>query len=227
MKRWEGNDRIWPKAWHTVGLMLKHKPRVRAGCRRCGAFMYMNEKNLKAIAIMEGEDYSLINRVSKCRLVGCGGAVIFYAANGEHTPLIPLKDSYLEHFNEGITLKPEKGDHYWIHAKLCNERVSFMIDTGSTQTIIGPDDAKRLHIDTNQLKYRCKARTMTGSLQLYGAEVASVRIGEAVFLNKLVWIAETRFGPSLLGQDFIAEFEEVSIKDRLCHIRFKGSRAKA
>lgn len=226
MERWDSGDCIWPKAFQTVGLMLKHNTLVRAGCRKCNTFLYVNKKNLTAIAHTEGGDYSLINRVSKCRVVGCGGDVFYYASSDDHTPFKPLKDSLLEKYNEGIILKPARGKHYWVHSQLCKEPVAFLMDTGATETILSHSDASRLDINPRDLAYRCRAKTMKGSMPLFGAKFAAMRVGEAIFLNQMIWVAENFNGPSLMGLDFLTQFKEVRLKDKLCHIRFASEATK-
>ena len=60
----------------TVGQMLQQRWEVTCRCRACRLEMRCD---LRTIAIVRGAGFSLWNRNSRCRRVGCLGVVEFYA----------------------------------------------------------------------------------------------------------------------------------------------------
>ena len=70
----------------TVGAMVAAGVRVRAWCRTCGLVL---EVSPAMLAAYHGADFSLVNRLAKCRKVGCDGEVFFLAkGHGRFVPLL-------------------------------------------------------------------------------------------------------------------------------------------
>ncbi len=67
-----------PTQWLTVGAMAASGTDVRAWCRKCSLVLKVSPAMLAAY---HGPDFSLMNRLTKCRQVGCDGTV-FFLANG-------------------------------------------------------------------------------------------------------------------------------------------------
>ena len=64
--------------WLTVDAMAANGVEVRAWCRKCSLVLKVSPAML---ATYHGPDFSLINRLARCRQVGCDGEV-FFMANG-------------------------------------------------------------------------------------------------------------------------------------------------
>lgn len=67
--------------------MHRYKTRVRCSCRKCNVTL---EVNVRLLMAYHGEHYSLIDKIARCRVVGCGGEVFFLASAGEASPYRPL-----------------------------------------------------------------------------------------------------------------------------------------
>jgi hypothetical protein len=70
--------RTIPPTWRTVGAMVADGVEVRAWCRKCNLVL---EASPAMLAAYHGADFSLVNRLAKCRQVWCDGEV-FFMANG-------------------------------------------------------------------------------------------------------------------------------------------------
>ena len=52
---------------------------------------------------------------------------------------------------------------YSLVAQVNGQRVRFVVDTGATDTVLSPDDARRIGIDMNHLRYVSEAETANGT----------------------------------------------------------------
>ena len=69
-------ERIIPKWARSVGTLHSSLARVRSHCRDCGIQQVVETDVLMA---MYGPAASLVNRVGRCSVVGCQGAVYYTA----------------------------------------------------------------------------------------------------------------------------------------------------
>ena len=60
----------------SVGEMIAQAWDVHARCRTCGLVVQVD---LRVIAVVKGPGFSLWNRYSRCRRIGCAGVVDFTA----------------------------------------------------------------------------------------------------------------------------------------------------
>jgi len=68
---------LWPRWTSSVGTMQRLQIQVRTQCRRCGALM---RADLKELVARYGSNASLIDRQERCRMVACDGATFYLAA---------------------------------------------------------------------------------------------------------------------------------------------------
>lgn len=68
---------LWPRWMDSVGAMLGMNGLVRTHCAQCGALLRVE---LEDIVARYGPGYSLVDRLERCRMVGCHGATIYRAS---------------------------------------------------------------------------------------------------------------------------------------------------
>lgn len=210
----------WPIPYRTVGNMLSGQVFVRVGCRKCSIFLEVGPAQLKAIAALHGEDYSLIGKTPRCRVVGCGGPCFFYASSSEHTPLRPLKRSKYQEFQQGVDLKRSRDGHFWVTPKLCGLTVKMMVDTGATYTVLSRRDAAALGINLSELPFHSVSQTAGGRVRMFGTRIPSIAIGPAVFLDQPVWVSSGELPCSLLGQSLMSSVYQWSVRGGIMRMRF-------
>ena len=79
--------RIWPHWARTVGGMIRQGAVVRVGCVKCRTFF---DVDLVAVARARGDDYSLIDRTSQCKITRCRGTAYFIGAESMRDPIMTL-----------------------------------------------------------------------------------------------------------------------------------------
>lgn len=68
---------FWPRWADDAGAMLRINALVRSRCARCGTLLRVE---LEDIVARHGPGYSLIDRLDRCRMVGCVGSTFYLAS---------------------------------------------------------------------------------------------------------------------------------------------------
>ena len=115
---------------------------------------------------------------------------------------------------------PQGADgHYWVVARVNGERVRFMVDTGATETVLSPDDARRIGVGVEGLRYDRAASTANGIG--YGAAVVADRfeVGPISLADFPIVVNRAPMGTSLLGMSFLRRLESFHFEGRQLILR--------
>jgi aspartyl protease family protein len=101
------------------------------------------------------------------------------------------------------------------------QRVRFVVDTGATDTVLSPDDARQVGFDTGQLRYVRQAETANGDG--YGAPVRARRlaVGPIVLDDFEMVVNKAPLSSSLLGLSFLNRLESFQVKDHQLILRWR------
>ncbi|WP_213981449.1 retropepsin-like aspartic protease [Sphingomonas sp. dw_22] len=103
---------------------------------------------------------------------------------------------------------------FYLSAKADTGQIRFLIDTGSTATILTRSDAARLGLE-EQAEGSRRARTLAGEVRITHARIGELRIAGRRFADVRVGVASDDLGVSLIGQDVLSRFESIVFeKDR-------------
>jgi aspartyl protease family protein len=92
--------------------------------------------------------------------------------------------------------------------------IRFLVDTGSSNTILTRSDAARLRLDLSDAESR-SARTFAGNVRITQARVGELRLAGRRFADVKVGIASDDLGVSVIGQDVLRRFDSIVFeKDR-------------
>jgi aspartyl protease family protein len=110
-----------------------------------------------------------------------------------------------------LTISEGSGGHFGVYGMVNGTRIAFMIDTGATDIVLDPSDAKRLGIDLDGLKFDRPFGSANGIG--YGAKtvVESLAVGPIRFSNVEVSINKAEMGSSLLGMAFLKRLKSYSV----------------
>uniref|UniRef100_B0T4A2 Putative aspartyl protease n=1 Tax=Caulobacter sp. (strain K31) TaxID=366602 RepID=B0T4A2_CAUSK len=114
-----------------------------------------------------------------------------------------------------------EGGAFVIVGQVNGQPVPFMVDTGATDTVLSPADARRVGVDVDALRYDQTAETANGLG--YGASwtadrlaVGGIRLGPfPMVINK------APMGGSLLGMSFLNKMESFEVRDRTLILRWR------
>ncbi|TXC67951.1 hypothetical protein FSB78_18345 [Sphingomonas ginsenosidivorax] len=68
---------LWPHWMDSAGAMLRLNALVRSRCVKCGTLLRVE---LADVVARHGAGHSLVDRLERCRMVGCLGSTIYLAS---------------------------------------------------------------------------------------------------------------------------------------------------
>lgn len=106
-----------------------------------------------------------------------------------------------------------------VMGKVNGQLVRFLVDTGATDTVLSPADARRLGIDVGALKYDQTAETANGTG--YGAAFVadSLAVGSIGFADVPMLVNQAPMSNSLLGMTFLKRLESFQVKDGKLYLK--------
>lgn len=105
------------------------------------------------------------------------------------------------------------------------QRVRFLVDTGSSDTVLAPADAARLGVDVKSLTFNRTAETANGLG--YGAPFTadSLRIGPIQLNNVPMSINQAPMSASLLGMTFLSRLDSFEVRGRKLYLKWSDAKA--
>lgn len=110
---------------------------------------------------------------------------------------------------------------YQILGQVNGQPVRFIVDTGATDTVLSPADARRAGLDSPSLDFSHLAETANGIGRGARAVAASVSAGGIEFRDMPVVINEAPMSSSLLGMSFLRRLESFEVRDGRLYLRPK------
>jgi len=103
--------------------------------------------------------------------------------------------------------------HSYLTLEADGVRIRFVIDTGATDIVLSRQDAGRVGIDLDGLRYLGIARTANGRTRTARALIDTLALGPIVERDVTVWINEGEMEDSLLGMAYLQRFDRLEISD--------------
>lgn len=105
--------------------------------------------------------------------------------------------------------------HYYLQLEIGGQAVMFLADTGATNVVLSPEDARRLGIDPSGLTYTGQAMTANGMVRTARVRLNDVQLGPFSDDSLAVWVNEAEMDGSLLGMDYLGRFRIEIARDRM------------
>ena len=107
--------------------------------------------------------------------------------------------------------KSEDGGFY-VMGEVDGTKVRFAIDTGATDIVLSPDDARSIGIDPSALKYSAPRETANGVGFSAQVVVSNLIVGPVRLTNVPVTVNQQPMSASLLGMSFLRRLDTFEIK---------------
>ena len=133
------------------------------------------------------------------------GLVVFKRLSGE---LIP---SSAQSSGQTEVLRMGKDGHFNVDALVDGERIQFLIDTGASDVVLSPFDAKRLGFDLAKLKYSKRYNTANGIVNGAPINLSQISIGKINVNNISATVNGADMNKSLLGMEFLKRLSRFEI----------------
>ncbi len=136
--------------------------------------------------------------------------VIFYNNRSIFHNFIP----YVANTNEEGKLEIRKSadNHFYIMLKVNNQNILFLIDTGATTTSLTLKDAKRIGVNTDNLKYNQIVNTANGIIYNASAKIFNIQVGNFKIDDMWVLVNKNLSGNSLLGMNFLKQLKGYEVR---------------
>jgi len=110
-----------------------------------------------------------------------------------------------------LTLSESQDGHFHVYGSINGTRIAFLVDTGASDIVLDPTDARRLGIDLDNLKFDRPFGSANGIG--YGAKtvVGGLAVGPITFSDVEVSINKAEMGSSLLGMAFLKRLKSYSV----------------
>ncbi len=110
-----------------------------------------------------------------------------------------------------LTLSEGQDGQFHVYGEINGTRIAFLVDTGASDIVLDPSDARRLGIDLDHLTFDRPFGSANGIG--YGAKtvVAGLAVGPIVFSDVEVAINKAQMGSSLLGMAFLKRLKSYSV----------------
>lgn len=109
-----------------------------------------------------------------------------------------------------ITAIPKSGDgHFWATALVNDKAVRFLVDTGATEVVLTPSDARRLGFDASNLTYDQKILTANGQTQAALVTLTTVGVGRSEISNVDALVVKDGLSTSLLGMSYLGRLSRI------------------
>ncbi len=105
--------------------------------------------------------------------------------------------------------------HYYVQLDIGGQAVLFLADTGATNVVLSPADARRLGIDPAGLVYTGQAMTANGMVRTARVRLSDVQLGPFADDSLAVWVNEADMDGSLLGMDYLGRFRIEIARDKM------------
>lgn len=109
-------------------------------------------------------------------------------------------------------LEPDRQGHYWVEAVLDGEPVTFIVDTGASDVILAPADAKKLGIRTGGLRFDRRYQTANGEITGAVVRLRELRIGQQSVYGLDAVVVDAPLRVSLLGMDFLRRLDGFEVR---------------
>ena len=114
----------------------------------------------------------------------------------------------------------ESGGHFIVIGQVNGVAVTFLIDTGASDIVLSPRDAKRTGIDLTTLDYSRIASTANGTVRGAPANVSSLQINQIALSDVPITVNQADMDTSLLGMAFLRRLKSYEVRGRQLYLRW-------
>ncbi|CAN7604890.1 TIGR02281 family clan AA aspartic protease [Phenylobacterium sp. LjRoot225] len=110
---------------------------------------------------------------------------------------------------------------YILVGRVNGQRVRFVVDTGATDTVLSPDDARRIGVDMASLRYVMEAETANGMGSAAPYVAQRLEVGPMALSDFQLTVNRAPMSASLLGMSFLSRLESFHIEDHKLVLRWR------
>ena len=109
----------------------------------------------------------------------------------------------IEQAGGAVTIRAGRDGHFAVDAEVDGARVRFLVDTGASDIVLSPSDARRLGFDLEPLVFSRRYRTANGVILGAPVRLGKVRVGSITVNGVAASVNGAEMERSLLGMSFL------------------------
>ena len=115
-----------------------------------------------------------------------------------------------------VTFRAGQDGHFHVEARINGTRLRMLVDTGASQVVLSPADARRLGIDTASLDFRHLSETANGPVSGAPVTLREITVGSVRLTDVVASVNGAEMSESLLGMTFLSRLSGFEVSgDRL------------
>jgi aspartyl protease family protein len=115
-----------------------------------------------------------------------------------------------------VTFRAGEDGHFHVEARINGTRLRMLVDTGASQVVLSPSDARRLGIDTASLDFRHVSETANGPVSGAPVTLREIAVGSVRLTDVAASVNGAEMSESLLGMTFLSRLSGFEVSgDRL------------
>ncbi|MFI4949761.1 MAG: TIGR02281 family clan AA aspartic protease [Caulobacterales bacterium] len=118
-----------------------------------------------------------------------------------------------------LVVSQDDSGGFLVMGRVNGQVVRFLVDTGSSDTVLSPADARRLGIDTSTLSYDQTAETANGLGSGARFTADSLSVGSIALTNVPMVINKAPMTSSLLGLSFLGRLESFQVRGHRLYLK--------
>ncbi|MDH3236462.1 MAG: TIGR02281 family clan AA aspartic protease [Alphaproteobacteria bacterium] len=189
--------------WVLWGLVLGSMILGFRGIRARGGWQSLSFALKSAIAWIAVIGVLVLGYSYRHQLSGIKNRIL-----GEMAPASPISTSAGR-----ITVRAGVNGHFFIDAEVNGKPVRFLVDTGASDIVLSPDDARRVGLDPGRLSYSRVYSTANGIVRGAPVTLRSLVVGPLRLTDMPASVNGAPMSGSLLGQTFLRRLKGYSVRN--------------
>lgn len=111
-----------------------------------------------------------------------------------------------------ITFNRRSDGHFHVSAEVNGARVQFLVDTGASVVVLTRDDAERVGLNPDELKFSQRFQTANGTAFGAPVRIARLSVGSIVVTDVRAAVMNDGLGGSLLGMSFLERLSSFGVE---------------
>ena len=112
-----------------------------------------------------------------------------------------------------VVIRKGFGDEFQVPAKVDDQPVRFVLDTGATSVVLTAEDARRVGLDLRQLDFSAPVATANGAALAAPVRLDRVAVGPIVLRNvRALVVRSGSMRESLLGMTFLERLDSFTVE---------------
>lgn len=112
-----------------------------------------------------------------------------------------------------IAFPAEADGHYHVYGSVDGSSVRFLVDSGASDIVLSPDDARMLGMQPQYLDYTMMAQTANGTVRGAPIRIRTLKIGPIVMHDVPATVNEAEMPVSLLGMEFLHRLKSWGVEN--------------